>query len=31
MIASETAALKRLDSNNLQIINEFRVKYGNYK
>jgi hypothetical protein len=31
MISTETAALKKMEGNNLEIINEFRSKYTHYR
>ena len=31
MISTETAALKKMEGSNLEIINEFRSKYGHYR
>jgi len=31
MITSETAALKKMEGSNIEVINEFRTKYSHYR
>lgn len=31
MITTESTALKKMEGGNLEVINEFRSKYGHYK